>query len=165
EPERVRAVNVSAGFFQVLRTVPFAGRLFTQKDDDTDADVLVISHGFWKRHFGSDPGIIGRRVMLGVGPQVVVGVLPPEFHYPQPAFRGAPEIYASMAFGPQFSRSGRHVRAIGRLKPGITTAQAQADLGAIAARLEQIYPRENYHEGVLVERLLDTVVGEVRTGL
>jgi putative ABC transport system permease protein len=165
EPERVRAVNVSAGFFQVLGTVPFAGRLFTQADDDSDADLLVISHGLWQRRFGSDPGIVGRRVMLGAGPQVVVGVLPPDFRYPQPDLLGDPDMYAPMPFGPQFARSGRHIRAIGRLKPGVTSAQAQADLGALAARLEQQYPQDNYREGVLVERLLDTIVGETRTGL
>jgi putative ABC transport system permease protein len=165
EPERVRAVNVSAGFFHVLGTVPFTGRLFTQQDDDSDADVLVISHGLWQRRFGSDPGIIGRSVALGGGPQVVVGVLPPDFRYPQPDLLGEPEAYAPMAFGPQFARSGRHIRAIGRLKPGVTAAQAQTDLDALAARLEQLYPQDNYQEGVRVERLLDTVVGETRTGL
>jgi putative ABC transport system permease protein len=165
EPERVRAVNVSAGFFHVLGTEPAAGRLFTQQDDDTDADVLVMSHGLWQRRFGSDPGVVGRTVMLGAGPQLVVGVLPPDFRYPQPDLLGDPDLYAPMPFGPQFSRSGRLVRAIGRLKPGVTAAQAQADLGTIAARLEQLYPQQNHNESVLVESLLDTVVGETRTGL
>jgi putative ABC transport system permease protein len=165
EPERVRAVNVSAGFFHVLGTVPLTGRLFAPHDDDTDADVLVISHGLWQRRFGSDPGIVGRTVALAGGPQLVVGVLPPGFRHPQPDLLGEPEAYAPMPFGPQFARSGRHIRAIGRLKPGVTAVRAQADLGAIAARLEQLYPQDNHQQGVVVERLLDTVVGETRTGL
>lgn len=165
EPERVRAVSVSAGFFRVLETAPLSGRLFTQEDDQTGADAVVISHGLWQRRFGSDPAIVGRTVTLGVGPQVVIGVLPSHFRYPQPDLLGEPELYTPMSFGSRFPRSGRQIRAIGRLKPGVTVTQAQTDLGAVAARLELAYPTDNFHTSVLVEPLLDTVVGETRTGL
>jgi putative ABC transport system permease protein len=165
EPERVRAVNVSAGFFRVLGVPPLAGRLFNVQDEEEGVDVVLISHGLWQRRFASDPGVVGRTIVLGAGPQVIVGILPAAFRYPQPDLLGDPDIYAPMRFGQQFARSGRSIRAIGRLRPDASIEQAQADLRALAGRLEQQYPRDNHRQSVRVERLLDTIVGQARTGL
>jgi putative ABC transport system permease protein len=165
EPERVRAVNVSAGLFQVLGTVPAAGRLLQPQDDESNADVVVITYGFWQRRFGGDPTLVGRPILLGGQPNPVVGILPPEFRYPQPDGLGEPEIFAPMSFDPEYERSGRSIRAIGRLRPGVSLAEARADLSALAAQLERQYPTENFEEGVLVQNLLDAILGETRRAL
>jgi putative ABC transport system permease protein len=165
DPERVRAVNVSAGFFEVLRTRPFLGRLTTSDDDAKDADVVVMSHGLWQRRFGGDPGIVGRPILLGDLPNEVIGILPADFRYPQPDGLGEPELYAPMILPGQNSRSGRHIRAIARMNPGVTLEQTRTELSAIASRLQREYPQDNHHESIDVRSLLDAIVGDTRPAL
>ena len=163
EAERVRAVAVTGNFFSTLQVLPQAGRLFEAGEEDRDPNVTVISYAFWQRRFGGDPAAIGRTYQIG--PQVfrIVGVLRADFRYPQPELLGDPDMYGPMPFGgAYFVRSSRNIRAIGRLKAGVTVQQAQADLSAIATDLERRFPAENYHVGISARPLADTIVGDAR---
>ena len=165
EPERIRAVFVSAGFFRVLRVAPVLGRVIQDDDEARYPNNVVISNGFWQRRFGADRTIIGRAISLSGVVSTIVGVLPVDFRYPQPELLGDPEVYRPMIFSPQFVRSSRATLAIGRLKPGVSLDQAEADLARVASRLETAYPRDDYHAGVIVRPLVDVIVGDTRLGL
>ena len=166
EPERVAAANVSGGFFPTLRARPAAGRLFTLSDDaPSPPRNVVISHALWQRRFGGAPNAIGRSLLVNGQPFDIVGVLAPDFQYPQPEPDREPQVYALYGFGAEPGRSGRHMRAIGRLKPGVTVAKAQAELSAIASRLERDHPETNFEAGVLVRGLADAITGGSRRAL
>jgi hypothetical protein len=107
DAERVRAVKVSAGFFGALRTVPALGRLTTPEEDATGASVIVISYGFWQRHFGGEATVINRPITLNQVQAAVIGVLPETFRYPQPETQGDPDVYGTMPFSPPTPRSSR----------------------------------------------------------
>jgi putative ABC transport system permease protein len=165
DAERVRAVKVSAGFFGALRTVPALGRLTTPEEDATGASVIVISHGFWLRHFGGEATVINQAITLNQVQATVIGVLPDTFRYPQPEAQGDPDVYGTMPFSPPPPRSSRSARAIGRLKPGVTLGQAQADLAEVATQLQREHPQDDFHTGVVVRPLLDAMVGDTKPAL
>jgi len=159
--ERVRAVSVTGNFFSTLQAVPEAGRLFYPGEESGNTNVTVISHEYWQRRFGRDPAAIGRTYSIGTLSFMIVGVLPPDFRYPQPELLGDPEMYGTMPFtGAYFVRSSRNIRAIGRLKPGVTVERAQQDLASIAADLERRFPSDNHRVGVSAQTLADAIVGD-----
>jgi putative ABC transport system permease protein len=161
EAERVRAVAVSGSFFSTLEVAPETGRLFAPGEEDRDPNVTVLSYAYWQRRFGGDRAVIGRTYNIGAQRFTIVGVLRSDFHYPQPELLGDPDMYGPMPFsGAYFVRSSRNIRAIGRLKPGISVQQGQADLSAIAADLARRFPSENYRVGVSVRSLAETIVGD-----
>ena len=143
DPASMSGVAVTGNYFNVLAASPAAGRLLAISDDDPGAErVIVLSHALWRSRFGADSGILGRQLQLNGEPWTVVGVLPRDFRAPLPF---VPDIYRAMR-RPADSRCGRGCvtwRAIGRLKPGFTLAQARADLDAIEARLARDYPESN----------------------
>ena len=166
EPERVPATSVSSGFFRVLRAEPLLGRLFTREEDSTaPPDIVVISHALWKRRFGGAPDVVGQSLLVNGRPGTVVGVLRPEFRFPQPDPEREPDVYAPMSFSPDFGRSGRSIRAVARLRPGVTVEQAQLELATIAAQLEQQYPETNHATSVWVRRLDLAIAGDSRRPL
>ena len=163
EAERVKAVAVSGGFFPTLRAAPELGRLIEPRDDTENLNTGVISYGLWQRHFGGDPAVVGRTMSVGRQSFVIVGVLRSSFHYPRPEMQGDPDLYGPMWSDPGFTvRSTRNIRAISRLKANVTPEQAQADLRSIASELERRYPADNYHAGVVVQRLMDAIVGDTK---
>jgi putative ABC transport system permease protein len=84
EPERVPRAGVTSGFFNVLGAQPFLGRAFTREDDQPKTQsVAIISHGLWKRRFGSDPGVIGKQVEISARPITIIGVMPQGFEFPE----------------------------------------------------------------------------------
>ncbi|MGZ5004079.1 MAG: ABC transporter permease, partial [Chthoniobacterales bacterium] len=133
---------------------------------------VILSDEFWHKHFGGDQNILGHTVELDRRPHTVIGVLPPHFQYP---IQNDPiEFYVTIAEDasnpdgtkPVTQNRGSHsLEAIGRLKPGLSVAQAQADLSAIAATLEKQYPDTNTHFGVLFKPLREELIGDVRTAL
>ena len=159
--ERIRGVLVSAGFFAALRVEPLLGRVTTGADDLAAANVAVISNGWWRRRFGADPGAIGQTIRVGNTDQRVVGVLRPDFRYPQPDPLGDPDIYGPIATGTPGPRSTRTIRAIGRLAPGRTVGDAQTDLSRVAADLEHQFTTEDANTGVTVTPLREALVGNV----
>ena len=167
EPERVPRLLVTSGYFRVLEAQPAAGRLFRSDEDrPTPPDVVVISHGFWQRRFGGDPGVIGRTVTLGGGPAAIVGVLQSGFVHPDPKIESAPDVFALLDPDENMSsRSGRYVRAIGRLEAGVSLEQASSEIRMLASNLAKQFPDSNAGRSVRLSPLADAVAGDLRTPL
>ena len=149
EPERVSGMRITANLFRTLGVKPALGRDFLAEEDEPGGRaVLLLSHRLWQRRFGADPAVVGRTVSLDGRGHVVVGVLPPHSVAFDLASEEDQEAQAFVPLGPQkprlMSRGLRNALfAKGRLKPGVTRAQAQAELDVIAQRLEQQYPETN----------------------
>jgi predicted permease len=143
EPRQVRTAVVSAGFFDLLGVSPLHGRTFRPEDDAHGADaVLLLTHEFWSRAFGRDPGVVGRMFQMNDKPHQVVGVLPPLPQYPQEHDVFMPAV--ACPFRERAVRSGnrraRMVQAFGRLRPGVDAQEARAELDHVLARFKQEYP-------------------------
>ena len=166
EPERVSVEMVSAGFFSVLGDRPALGRAFTPQEDQLGAEpVAIISGGFWKRKFGSDPDILGKAITLDGKPYTVVGVLPSNFYYRGNNFRLS-EVYVPIGqkSDPTFRdrRIAMGTNAVGRLKPGVTFQQAKADMDGLARSLAEQFPDANKGNGVTLVSLKQNVVGYIQ---
>src|SRR6185369_15728164 len=139
-----------------------AGRLPTDAEQQEGGPLTaVVSHSFWMTRLGGDRAALGRTLKYAQRAYTIVGVLPPEFRYPA----GTDVWTPWWAVPPTTSRSGHNYRAVGRLKPGVSLAQAQSELDAIASQLERAFPQSNENKGVAVDRLLDQMVRNVRTTL
>jgi putative ABC transport system permease protein len=122
---------------------------------------VVVSHAFWMSHLGGDRGALGRTLAYEDRVYSIVGVLTPEFSFPAGTDIWAPWWTAAETS----SRSAHNYRTVGRLKPGVTLAQAQGELDGIATRLEAAYPQTNYAKGAVVDVLLDQIVRNIRSTL
>jgi predicted permease len=146
QPERLEAQLVSASFFDLLHAQARLGRVFGPADYTPGiTEVAVISDGLWKRRFGQDPGIIGRKVRMDDDAYTIIGVMPPGFRHPGRGLAGEAELWmpagyrAKPFFSPQrgpFVLAG----AIARLRPGVTVQRAQARLDALATAARQQFP-------------------------
>jgi putative ABC transport system permease protein len=144
DPERVRTGVVSANYFDLFGVQPLLGRTFLPDDDKFDAPpVLLLSYEYWKNNFGSDPGIVGKTFEMNDKVHTVVGVLPPVPQYPNEN-----DVYMATSACPFRSnkmhledRDMRMMEVFGRLRPGVTVAQANADVSTIAAGLKAAYPK------------------------
>jgi putative ABC transport system permease protein len=170
-PERVEAVNGSFGYFSLLGVTPQLGRLFGPQDFVPGfAPAVVISDGLWRRAYGADPNIVGRILRIDNDPHAIIGVLPPGFRHPGPTVSGDVEVFgAGGLIGPPFPTPMRGTRVfvngIGRLKRGLTLAQAQARLTAMAAELRQAFPGDYPAQAqwtIEIRPLQETLVGNVR---
>ena len=172
----LRGVKVSAEFFDVLGIKPAMGRAFVRDDEQGGGGPsgfkVIVSQDFWRKHFGGEPNVLGKTIMLDRRQHTVIGVMPAGFQFP---IQHDPiDFYVTIAEDaanpdgskPQTQNRGSHsLQAIARLKPGVAVAQAQADLEAIAAALEKQYPESNTHFGVGSKPLRQEMVGDVRTAL
>ncbi|MCI0602079.1 ABC transporter permease [bacterium] len=166
--ERVPAMQVGDGYFKALKAEPVLGRVFRPEEQNEGKDfVVVLSHGLWQRKFGSDPNIIGKTVKLNLRVYTIVGVLKPEVHsLPTTLIDSKAELYRPVAEPyDQTQRGARHLRAIGRLKKGVSISEAQAEMNAIASRLEKQYPDDNTARGINVVNISEDTVGNLRTSL
>jgi putative ABC transport system permease protein len=171
--ERVMAAMVEPGLFALLGVEPLVGRPFRAADG---ADAAVISEALWRSRFGADPAISGRVVTIDDRPRTVLGVMPGAFQFP---YRSASILPTSLPesrtdawlpMAPLRATAGAPLRrgrthAIGRLKPGVTTAGAQAELALIAARLQAQLTNRSARIGVRLAPLADDVVGPIRGSL
>jgi putative ABC transport system permease protein len=168
EAERVPAIQVGDGFFKVMRGTPILGRVFTPEEQEEGKDfVVVLGHGLWQRRFNGNPNVVNTTVLLNGRPYTIVGVMGPDFHpLPQSLVRPQAQFYRPIAepYDDQ-QRDSRHVRAIGRLKPGVTIEQAQTDIQLIARRLEQEHPTTNRNQGAVVVSITDDTVGRFKLTL
>jgi predicted permease len=146
EPEQIIATRVSPGFFDLLGVYPVLGRALTEDDDQTRARVVVLNHGFWSRAFGKDPSVIGRTLVLDRQPFTIIGVMGERFVFPPrgPERNGEPAaLYLPISFSAD-ERQGFGNRynnsVLARLKPGVTLAQARADLDVATRTLAERYP-------------------------
>ncbi|MDX2057993.1 MAG: ABC transporter permease [Gemmatimonadales bacterium] len=155
-PERVAGARVDAEYFGVFRIAPALGRIFTEDEDRPGAArVVILSDGLWRRRFGADAGIVGRTITIdGTGHQVV-GVMPPAFGL------WNEELWTPAGFTPeQLAKHDEHfLEVFGRLKPGVSVAQALADQDRIARQLAATFPLDNHGLRGAVEPLFDQFVG------
>jgi putative ABC transport system permease protein len=168
DPERLPAAQVGDGFFKVMRGTPLLGRTFLPEEQEDGKDmVVVLSYGLWQRRFGGDPGIVGKAINLSGRPHTVVGVMPQNFtSLPAGLLEASAELYRPVAEPPQETERGsRHLRAIARLKPGVTIEQAQAEMSVIANRIAEQHPTENTNYGVRLVPLREDLVGKLRPAL
>ncbi|NMO20662.1 ABC transporter permease, partial [Pyxidicoccus fallax] len=165
DPERLQGAQVTAGFFQVLGVQPQLGRGFQADEDQPGrSKVVVLGHTLWKRRYGGDPGILGRTITVGGEPYTVVGVARPGFAFPSQAQLWIPLIWEGSAIDPM-NRGGHFLSAYGRLKPGVTREQADADLRAISKRLEEQYPESHTGLTTQLKPLREELVGDVEPAL
>src|SRR5580658_4285219 len=166
EAERVRVGMVSAGFFEILGVNPSRGRLFTADDDRLGtAPVALISAGLWQRKFGSAPDIVGKRITMNGSGYTVIGVVPASFQLESTNF-GIKDVFVPIGENkdPLFQHRDVHegMRALGRLKPGVTLAAAQADMNQIANNLALAYPDADKGAGIALVPLKKDIVGDVQ---
>jgi putative ABC transport system permease protein len=156
EPLQVRAARVSPGYFDVFGVAPVIGRAFAPGEDEPGKDrVVVLSHRLWQQQFGGDAGVIGRTVNLDGSPFVIVGVMPAD----SPFDRGWSQIWRPLAFTPaEHSRDYHWLRAIARIRAGVSLEQARANMDAIGATIARDYPKSNKDWGVTIDRLPDVVI-------
>ena len=168
EPERIAGAQVGDGFFEVMRAKPLLGRVFTPEEQHEGKDyVAVLSYGLWQRRFGGDPNVIGQTLMLSGRPYSVIGVMPADFQSLPRGLLDAPaEFYRPVAEQPdEKQRSSRHLRAIARLKPGVTLEEAQAEMTLIANQLAQEHPKTNRGGNVRLVPLREDLVSSIRPAL
>ena len=171
EPERLQGAQVSAGFFSILGADAAAGRTFSDDEHRAGRDhVAVLSHGLWKRRFGSNPNIIGRPLTLNGESYTVIGTLPRDFEFiSQPSdyqlATSQIDVWVPLTIGPNPRRGTNSYRVIGALKAGLSVQQAQMEMNAIARRLEREYPQNNRGRGIRVVPLSEQTVGDFRTAL
>jgi predicted permease len=161
-PERTYGAEVTQDFFDVMGIRPVLGRAFDPAEQKfRAAGTVILGDGLWRRAYGGDPRILGRIIKLMGQPFSVIGVMPPGFEYPNRS-----ELWiAAGAFFDFPSRTAHNFRVVGRLRPGVTIEQAQADIGAISRRLKQEYPSPFMAKDAAVVGLRLQMVGEVRPAL
>src|SRR5438067_4604381 len=176
EAQSVRGQKVSGEFFDVLGIKPMLGRGFARADEQAGGGPggfkVVLSYGFWQSHFNNADDVIGCVLMLDGRPHTVIGVMPQGFQFPIQT--DSIELYTTIADDastpdgstPQTQQRGGHsLLGIARLKPGISLAQANAELRTMAAALEKKYPETNTNWSAGSQPLRDELVGDVRTAL
>jgi len=155
-PERIQGFLVTANFLAVVGVKPLLGRGFSADEDQPGKDpVAILAYGLWQRRFGGDANIINRPITLNGVARTVIGVMPQGYTFPKGA-----DVIAPITITPELkqSRQSHSYLVVGRLKPSVSIQQTQADLGAIAARLEQEYPQTNSGWGVVVYPIVEDTV-------
>ena len=176
EPTRLQTAIVSPDLFPLLGVSAQVGRTFLPEEDNPPGirgnHAVLLSHRLWQQRFGSDPHAVGRTLTLNGRSFTVVGIMPASFQFPIKA--AASDIWVTQAVEketadgtkPMSDERGAHFLAvIGRLKPGVTLAQAQADIASIAAQLEKQYPDSNARKGAVLIPTHQDLVGDVRPAL
>ena len=153
EPEQLNGAEISTNFFSLLGTKIKAGRDFASDEEKPGAPrVAILSHGFWRRRFGGEQSVIGSAIILSGRPTTVVGILPANFALMvPPEALGSAKVDVWIPYAVDYAKQERHnhgLTVIGRMKPGVTLAQAQEEMNAIAARL---YPLHYTNTGFAVK--------------
>jgi len=160
EPVKVQGYRVTANFFDVLRASPLYGRSFVSGEDEPGhARVALLSMSFWRRQFAADPTVVGKVVRLDGVPTQIVGVMQDNVRFPLAA-----EVWVPLVFSPEerTQRTSHSLLPIGRLKPGVSLAQAQAEMRTIQDRLRASFPPEETGWSVLLMPLGEFVAGPGR---
>jgi putative ABC transport system permease protein len=170
EPAQVNAGRLSGGVFPALQVEPLLGRYFTQREDDQREHVAVVSYSLWQNRLHGDPGVLGKKILLDREPYAVIGVMPRNFEFPLMAGRlNSSELWVPMSFDAAQElgangAAGWSFRMVGRLKPGITVAQAQSDAERVAEETMRNYPPflASMHISAVVRSLHEETVEEAR---
>jgi putative ABC transport system permease protein len=160
KPEKIQGEKIAAEYFQVLGIDPIAGRVFLAEEDKPGGErVVLLSHGLWQRRFGGDPKIVGQTITINGQGTTVVGIMPNDYR---------PNIEFWIPLAIDFTNSDRslhEIQVIGRLAPGMTQEQAQAEMNTIAARLAEQYPDLNAGWGVALVPVHQMIVQNIRPAL
>jgi putative ABC transport system permease protein len=170
EAERVPALRVSWSYFAMLGVRPALGRDFRREDDHPERwRVVMLSDGLWRRRFGASSSVVGRRIQMNDREYEVVGVLPPGFEpLVSSRFYTPAEMWAPLGYDATLDyacRSCQHLKALGRVREGVTLEQARADLDAIRAQLLAEHPRDYPAGAMAVVALHELISGGVRPAL
>ena len=160
DAERILTGQVSADLFSALRVSAMIGRVFTNDEDKPGAtSVVVLSYALWQRRFGGQNSILNQALTLNGRSYTVIGVMPADYAFPSRVEMWVP--VGQLSGDPNWQERGNHpgLYAVGRLKPGATMAQAQADMNTISANLEKQYPDSNTRNGVRIRPLMEVLVG------
>ena len=166
EPERLSGVPVSYNLFDVLGVRPALGRSFLPEEAVWNGPKSVmLGHGVWRRRFASDPSIVGRSLTLNDASHTVVGVLPASFDFASVFAPGSRfDLFFPFPMTPETNRWGNTMALVGRLAPGVTAAQAQAEIRSIAEQIVREHPERNGFQG-FVKPLSEQVSGRLRLAL
>jgi predicted permease len=161
-PERVMGVRLTADLLRALGAVAAQGRLFTEDEtEDPVARVVVVSDGLWRSRFGADPDLIGREILVNRENRTVIGILSGGFRFPGWESLVEPGILIPLSMGVTVTQRGSYyLRAIGRLRDGVSMARADEELNIIAARLAEAYPETNDRRIARVIALREIVLGD-----
>jgi putative ABC transport system permease protein len=160
KPERVSAFQVSSSFFPILRIRPELGRVFLPEEDAAGRnDVVLLSRSFWQKRFGGDKQMLGKQITLNGQSHTIIGIVD------VPTMDPALFLPLALPDDQRQNRGGHFLGAIGRLKPGVSLEQAQADMDVIASNLERQYPDAKLGWTVGVRPMLETIVGDTRPAL
>ncbi len=170
DPERIVTVQMSADMFNVLRVNALHGRVFTNDEDKPGGTpVVVLSYGLWQRRFGGQTSILNQAITLNNKSYTVIGIMPDTFGGPSPGSSRA-EMFVpvgQLSDQSDWKERGNHpgLYGVGRLRPGVTMQQADADMNTIAANLEKQYPESNEGNRVRLRPMLEIYVSDVRRAL
>ena len=160
-PEVVRGVHVSDAWFRVFGVPILLGRTFTLEEDQPNGGhVVVISYGLWQRRFGARPDVLGKALPLGGEPYTIVGVVGRDFEYDSD-----PDVWIPFQFDPNSVDQAHFFRTAAMLKPGVTVAQANAQMKMAAQQFLRAFPKANPQWGFVVEPLRDSIIGDARRSL
>ena len=167
EPEQIRGEMVSADFFSILGVKPVIGRLFASEEDQLGAGhVALVTSSFWKRKLASAPDIVGHSIVLDGEGYTIIGVIPESFHLLLPNFRDNNELYVPIGQWKYSDfRDRSHalgMKAIGRLRSGVTFAQARADMDRVTQNLAAAFPQADAGEGATLVPLKERMIGDIK---
>jgi putative ABC transport system permease protein len=166
ESRQLRGVAITSDIFPVLAIPPARGRPYTREEDKIDARVVVLTDYAWKTFFNGDPDIVGKQISLSWRLYTVLGIMPPGFRFPVEGERADYFIPLHSLVPEEVNNRGSHfIRMAGRLKPGVSIQQCEAEMKTIAARLEQQHPKSNTGRSERVLSLHNDLVGDVRPAL
>jgi predicted permease len=160
-PEQLHGIHVTEPYFRLYGAPVKLGRTFTPQEDlPNGGKVVILSYGLWQRRFGGDPSVVGRTLQLGNEPHTIIGVLDKDF-----LSDPAADIWLPFQFAPASNDSNHFFRVTARLKPGVTLAQANAQLQLATAQYHRDYPQADPKQQFAVGMLRDSVIGDARNSL
>ncbi len=161
DPQRLDGASLTAELLPTLGVQPVIGRVFSAEDDrDSAPGTVILSYGLWQEQFGGEPAVLGRDIELDNRRYTIIGVMPKDFYFPTREAR----LWTAMRWGNDaFSdRRDCYIFPVGRLRPNVSIAQAQAEMRTIAAQLAQAYPKELTQVGITATSLRDDVSDRAR---
>ena len=159
QPIEIHVARLTAGVLPALGVAPLMGRFFTSAEEEHDQHLAVLSYATWKGRFHGESGILGQKILLDRQPYIVIGVMPRNFEFPlQPGHLSRSELWVPISLSHEELIQGAgswNFQMVGRLKPGVTLAQAQADANRVAAEIVRGYPA--YMAGLQMSAVLQSL--------
>ena len=167
-PMRIPGAESTASLFQLLGVRPLHGRLFVEEEEsEGNHRVVILSHRLWQGHFGGASDVIGRKVPVDGVPYEIIGIMPDSFEFPTPwGGRDTNQLWTPLVLSREDSmRSWHSFGGAARLADGVTMAEAEAELEAIAAQLAATYPNTNATTGIWIEPMMKRTLGRIQNAM